>query len=147
MKCVIQRVQEARVVVDDATVGEIGAGMLVLVGFERGDTEASLAYPVDKLGKLRIFADEDGKMNRSVQDVGGRVLVVSQFTLAGDCRKGTRPGFDGALPPQEARALYAQFVEQLQHTLGAQNVATGQFGAHMAVSLINDGPVTFLLEN
>jgi D-tyrosyl-tRNA(Tyr) deacylase len=147
MKSLVQRVREASVTVEGRLVGEIGQGLLVLLGVEKGDTLADLEKHTDKLLKLRIFADEAGKMNRSICDVGGGILVVSQFTLAGDCRKGNRPGFDRAMPPDEARAMVDAYVARLRTEAPQLAVATGEFGAYMDVRLLNDGPVTFLLEN
>jgi D-tyrosyl-tRNA(Tyr) deacylase len=140
MKAVLQRVSEARVVVDGRTVGEIAQGLLVLLCAERGDTEAVGQKMLDKILKLRVFYDEAGKMNHSVSDVRGGLLVVSQFTLAADTRSGTRPSFTSAAPAEEGRRLYDAFVAQakLQHA----NVQTGVFGADMKVHLVNDGPVT-----
>ncbi len=150
MKTVLQRVSHARVVVETngapETTGEIQAGVLVLVGFDKGDDESKLAYHLKKMTTLRIFPDEEGKMNRSVTDIKGGLLIVSQFTLAGDCKKGTRPSFDKTMPPREAEALYNTFIRQLK-ALTTLTVQTGQFGAMMQVSLTNDGPVTFILEN
>lgn len=146
MKCVIQRVSQASVTVDQSIVGQIDRGLLVLFGVEKDDDASQLDYHVGKLLKLRIFPDEQGKMNRSVQDIQGGILVVSQFTLAGDCRKGNRPGFDNAKAPQEAEQLYLQLVEKLRQS-STLTVETGVFGADMQVSLVNDGPVTFILEN
>ncbi|MBK8190733.1 MAG: D-tyrosyl-tRNA(Tyr) deacylase [Vampirovibrionales bacterium] len=146
MIVVIQRVLEARVAVDGRTVGEIGRGVLALIGFEKGDDAASLDLPLKKIPHLRIFADEAGKMNRSLLDVDGALLAVSQFTLAGDCRKGLRPSFDDALPPAEAELLYDQFVARLRSDGGCR-VETGVFGAAMAVHLLNDGPVTLILHS
>jgi D-tyrosyl-tRNA(Tyr) deacylase len=136
----LQRVSEARVDIAGETVGQIGAGLLVLVCAEPEDTEAVGQKLLSKILKLRIFADEAGKMNRSVQDVGGGLLIVSQFTLAADTRGGNRPGFTGAAPPALGEALYDRFVAlaREQHPL----VATGRFGADMQVHLVNDGPVT-----
>src|SRR5262245_7225637 len=142
MKLVLQRVSEAKVTVEGRIVGQIGPGILVLFGVEKGDDDAKLDYHVGKLLKLRIFADEAGKMNRSVQDINGSLLIVSQFTLAGDCRKGNRPGFDNAMPPAEAERMYELFVRKLRNT-STLDVQTGSFGAMMQVSLVNDGPVTF----
>jgi D-tyrosyl-tRNA(Tyr) deacylase len=146
MKSVLQRVSQASVTVDGVTVGQIGPGILVLFGVEKNDTEDKLDYHLGKLLRLRIFPDDAGKMNRSVQDIGGGLLIVSQFTLAGDCRKGNRPGFDNAMPPAEAERMYNLFVQRLRDESGLV-VQTGVFGAMMQVSLVNDGPVTFLLEN
>lgn len=146
MKCVLQRVSQASVTVDHQVIGEIGPGLLVLFGVEKADTDAQLDYHVGKLCRLRIFPDESGKMNRSVQDIQGGILVVSQFTLAGDCRKGNRPGFDNAKAPAEAERMYNRFIEKLREESGIR-VETGAFGADMQVSLTNDGPVTFILEN
>ncbi len=139
----LQRVSEARVDVDGATIGRIGPGLLVLVCAERGDTEAEADRLLAKLLKLRIFTDEAGKMNQSVQDVGGGLLLVSQFTLAADTRGGNRPSFTGAAAPDEGRRLYDHFVAQAraQHP----EVATGRFAADMKVHLVNDGPVTIPL--
>lgn len=143
MISVIQRVAQARVEVGGQTVGEIGGGLLVLVCAERGDTEAQAERLLAKLLKLRIFGDEAGKMNRSVQDVGGGLLVVSQFTLAADTAGGNRPSFTGAAPPDEGRRLYDHFVAQARAAHPV--VATGEFGADMKVHLVNDGPVTIPL--
>ena len=143
MKAVLQRVSEARVMVDGATVGEIAQGLLVLLCAERGDTEAVGQKMLDKILKLRVFYDGAGKMNHSVQDVAGGLLVVSQFTLAADTRSGTRPSFTSAAPADEGRRLYEHFVGQARerHAL----VQTGVFGADMKVHLVNDGPVTIPL--
>ena len=146
MRAVVQRVTRARVTVDDRITGEIGHGLLVLLGAGAGDTAADLGYIVDKVAHLRIFADDAGKMNRSVLDVGGGVLVVSQFTLYGDARQGRRPAFTGALEPTAARALCEQAVVGLREA-GVARVETGEFAAHMAVELVNDGPVTILLDS
>jgi D-tyrosyl-tRNA(Tyr) deacylase len=137
---VIQRVSEARVVVEGRTIGEIGPGLLVLLCAERGDTESQADRLLAKLLKLRIFSDEAGKMNRSVQDVGGGLLVVSQFTLAADTSGGNRPSFTNAAPPEEGRRLYDYFVAQARAAHPA--VQTGAFAADMKVQLVNDGPVT-----
>ena len=143
MISVLQRVSQARVVVAGATIGEIGAGLLVLVCAERGDTEAHADKLLAKILKLRIFGDDAGKMNRSVQDVGGGLLVVSQFTLAAGTAGGNRPSFTNAAPPDEGRRLYDYFVRQARaaHPI----VQTGEFAAHMEVHLVNDGPVTIPL--
>jgi len=140
MLSLIQRVTQARVVIEGAVAGEIGAGLLVLVCAERGDTESQADRLLAKLLKLRIFSDEAGKMNRSLQDVGGGLLLVSQFTLAADVSGGNRPSFTGAAPPDEGRRLYDHLVAQARaaHPL----VQTGRFGADMQVHLVNDGPIT-----
>lgn len=143
MRVVLQRVERASVEVDGQTVGTIGAGLMVLLGVAKGDTHAHADYLADKILNLRIFSDEEGKMNRSVIDSGGGILAVSQFTLYGDCRKGRRPSFDEAAPPELARPLYEYFVERLR--CGGLRVETGMFQASMKVSLVNDGPVTFVL--
>jgi D-tyrosyl-tRNA(Tyr) deacylase len=140
---VIQRVSEARVVVEGRTVGEIGAGLLVLVCAERGDAEGQADRLLAKLLKLRIFSDEAGKMNRSVQDVGGGLLLVSQFTLAADTSGGNRPSFTNAAAPEEGRRLYDYFVAQARAAHPV--VQTGEFAADMKVQLVNDGPVTIPL--
>ncbi|RII26396.1 MAG: D-tyrosyl-tRNA(Tyr) deacylase [Geobacter sp.] len=145
MKVVIQRVTEARVEVDGATVGSIGRGMLVLIGVEKGDGERDAVWLAEKIVGLRIFEDADGKMNLALQDIGGQLLAVSQFTLAGNCSKGRRPSFDTAAPPDEANHLYELFVANVKG-LGVP-VATGIFQAEMQVHLVNDGPVTFIIES
>lgn len=145
MRVVVQRVTEASVTVEGEITGQIGPGLLVLVGFAPTDTAAELDWMARKLVQLRIFSDAEGKMNLSVQDVGGEVLVVSQFTLLADARKGTRPSYVQAAPPPVAIPLYEDFVRQLQTLLG-RPVATGRFGADMKVRLLNDGPVTIILE-
>ncbi len=144
MKAVLQRVSEARVEVDGQVIGAIGAGLLVLLCAERGDTDAIADKLLAKLLKLRIFSDEAGKMNRSVQDVAGGLLLVSQFTLAADCSSGTRPSFTQAAAPDEGRRLYDYFVAKAlaAHPL----VQTGRFAADMKVHLVNDGPVTIPLQ-
>src|SRR3954464_4418347 len=144
MLAVVQRVREAKVVVAGATIGEIGAGLLVLVCAERGDTEVQADKLLAKLLKLRIFSDEAGKMNRSVQDVGGGLLVVSQFTLAADTSGGNRPSFTNAAAPDDGRRLYEYFVAQARKAHPV--VATGEFAADMQVHLVNDGPVTIPLQ-
>ena len=145
MRAVVQRVTSAKVTVGERTTGEIGAGLLVLLGVEQGDGPADLQYIASKIRDLRIFADADGKMNLSVLDTKGAVLVVSQFTLSGDARNGRRPSFASAAPPEIARALYEGVVRELQGS-GLQ-VATGEFQAMMRVALVNDGPVTILLDS
>ena len=144
MKALLQRVTEARVEVHGATVGQIGAGLLVLVCAERGDSEAQADKLLTKILKLRIFSDEGGKMNRSVQDVAGGLLIVSQFTLAADVSGGNRPSFTAAAAPDVGRKLYDFFVAQA--TAAHPLVQTGQFGADMKVHLVNDGPVTIPLQ-
>lgn len=145
MIAVIQRVTESEVRVDDQTIGRIGPGLLVLLGVSRADEEKDADYLADKIAHLRIFEDDDGKMNRSLVDTGGEMLIVSQFTLLGNCRKGRRPSFVQAAPPEKAERLYDYFVYQVK--LKGVSVATGQFQAKMAVSLVNDGPVTLILES
>lgn len=144
MRALLQRVTRASVVVEGAVVGEIGAGLLILLGVAKPDTAADAASLVEKALNLRIFPDAEGKMNRSLLDIQGSLLVVSQFTLYGDCRKGRRPGFDAAAPAEQARALYESFVEIARRS--GLRVETGVFQAHMEVALINDGPVTLMLE-
>jgi D-aminoacyl-tRNA deacylase len=144
MRAVVQRVSSARVRIEDRIVGEIERGLLVFAGIEHGDGPADLRYVAAKVGDLRIF-DDAGRMNRSVQDVGGAVLVVSQFTLCADCRRGRRPSFDGAAPPALARPLYEGFVQELRHA--GLRVETGEFQAMMHVDIVNDGPVTILLDS
>jgi len=145
MRALLQRVTEARVTVDGAVTGEIGAGLLVLLGVSKPDTEADAEFTAQKVLNLRIFEDEQGKMNRSVLETGGGLLVVSQFTLYGDCRKGRRPSFDDAAPAAQAKALYEHFVEVARRS--GLRVETGIFQAHMVVTLANDGPVTLLVES
>lgn len=145
MRAVVQRVNQASVTVAAEITGEIGAGLMVLLGVGDKDSEKDAEYLADKIFNLRIFADTADKMNLSVQDIGGAILVVSQFTLHGDCRKGRRPSYNDAAPPLVAERLYEHFVAALRK-LNAQ-VATGRFQAMMEVSLINDGPVTILLDS
>jgi D-tyrosyl-tRNA(Tyr) deacylase len=145
MRAVVQRVSKASVTVDRNVVGEIGPGLLVLLGVSATDAESDAGYLAEKIAGLRIFDDEAGKMNRSVVDISGAVLAISQFTLYGDVRRGKRPSFDDAARPDRARELYNYFVEQIRrHNLACE---TGQFQATMSVSLINDGPVTILLDS
>jgi D-tyrosyl-tRNA(Tyr) deacylase len=141
MRAVVQRVARARVTVDGETTGEIGPGLLVLLGVRRGDTPDQADKLARKLLALRIFEDDEGRMNRSVADVGGEILCVSQFTLYGDARKGNRPSFVDAAPPDEAEPLYERVRAALNDAPG------GRFGAHMQVELVNDGPVTLVVEN
>lgn len=145
MKLVLQRVSEAKVTVDKKVVGSIGHGLLILAGFHSEDTEETVRWMCDKVLKMRIFHDEDQKMNRSVQDVNGGILVVSQFTLYGDARKGNRPSFIESARPEIAIPLYEYMLDYLQ-TVSGLVIQSGEFGAMMQVSLINDGPVTILLE-
>jgi D-tyrosyl-tRNA(Tyr) deacylase len=145
MRCVIQRVASAEVRVDDRLCGRIDAGLVAMLGVEEGDADADLRYCVDKTANLRIFEDEQGKMNRSVLDVGGAVLAVSKFTLHGDARKGLRPSFIRAARPEQAIPLYNAYCDGLR-AAGLQ-VAEGEFQAHMRVALVNDGPVTILLDS
>ena len=145
MRIVLQRVARASVEVAGETVGSIGRGLLVLVGVKRTDTQEQADFLADKTLNLRIFSDDAGKMNRNVTEAGGAILVVSQFTLYGDCRKVRRSSFDEAAPPDQARSLYDYFVERLR--AGELVVETGVFQASMQVSLINDGPVTFILDS
>ena len=145
MRAVVQRVASASVSVDGTITGEIGAGLLVLLGVAKGDSPAAAAFLAEKVAHLRIFGDETGKMNRSLLDTGGAMLIVSQFTLYGDCRKGRRPSFDAAAPPELARSLYEHFIAAAR-SLGVP-VRTGIFQASMRVALVNDGPVTLIVES
>jgi D-tyrosyl-tRNA(Tyr) deacylase len=145
VRSVIQRVSSASVTVDGRLVGQIDRGLLVLVGVAAGDNDADIEYTAGKIRELRIFPDEAGRMNRSVVEAGGALLVVSQFTLMGDVRRGRRPGFDAAAPPEVARAVYDQLVERLRGR--GLTVETGEFQAHMDVALVNDGPVTILVDS
>ena len=145
MRAVVQRVSRAKVTVNDWTSGEIGLGLLVLLGVGHEDTESDVNYLAEKIMGLRIFEDKDGKMNLSVQDVGGSVLAVSQFTLYGDVRRGKRPSFDGAAPPDLARRLYDLFVQKIQ--AAGLRCETGRFQEMMQVELVNEGPVTILLDS
>lgn len=145
MRAVLQRVSSARVEVGGASVGAIGPGLLVLLGVAQGDTPADIRYLADKTAQLRIFEDVAGKMNLSVSDLGAEVLVVSQFTLLADCSQGRRPGFAGAAPPAQAAAMYREFVALLQAR--GLRVATGVFQADMQVHLVNQGPVTIVLDS
>ena len=145
MRAVVERVSRAEVRVDSAAVGAIGKGLLVLLGVGQDDGDADASYLADKTAGLRIFQDDEGKMNLSVEDIGGSVLVVSQFTLFGDCRKGRRPSFAAAAPPGEADALYQHYVSLLRER--GLTVETGEFQAMMKVDSVNDGPVTILLDS
>lgn len=144
MRAVIQRVSSARVVVDDEVVGAIELGLLVLLGITHSDTEAEARWLAEKIAGLRIFQDADGKMNRDVAEVAGKVLVVSQFTLYGECQKGRRPSFIDAARPEQAEPLYESFINALK-AVGIRT-ATGRFGAMMQVELVNDGPVTIIID-
>ena len=144
MKAVIQRVTSASVIVEGYIVGQIGPGILILLGIEKGDAEGQADWLTEKICGLRMFSDNAGKMNLSVKDISGSLLVVSQFTLAGNCAKGKRPSFDTAAPPDEGKRLYEYFVSAAKKS--GLPVATGIFQADMQVSLVNDGPVTFILE-
>ena len=146
MRAVVQRVTSADVRVDGSVVGAIGQGYMVLLGVAKGDTEADMIYICDKIGGLRVFEDDGGHMNRSITDVGGAVLLISQFTLMGDVRHGRRPGFDAAMAPTEAEAMYLRAAEYLR-TKWNLHVEMGIFGADMKVSLLNDGPCTILLDS
>ena len=145
MKIVLQRVKNASVSVEGALISEIGPGLLLLVGVAKGDTEAEADWLAEKVAGLRIFADDEGKMNLGVREIGGEILAVSQFTLLADTRKGKRPSFVGAAPPEEAEPLFDYFCERLL-AAGVASVKTGSFGAMMDVALTNDGPVTIVLE-
>lgn len=145
MRAVVQRVSRCRVLVGEKIVGEIGAGMLVLLGVGKADNEAAADYLADKIIGLRIFEDAEGKMNLSVRDIVGELLVVSQFTLYGDVKRGKRPSFDGAARPEEARRLYEYFVQKVRDA--ALRCETGEFQAMMDVELVNQGPVTILLDS
>lgn len=144
MKALIQRVKRASVTIDGQLYSQIGFGLLVFLGVEKGDTQENADKLVAKLINLRIFEDENGKMNRSLIDVTGEMLIVSQFTLCGDCKKGTRPSFDKSAPPDIANELYEYFISQAR--LSGISCQTGKFAAMMDVELINDGPVTFMVE-
>jgi D-aminoacyl-tRNA deacylase len=145
LKVVLQRVRHASVSVDGESISEIGPGLLLLVGVAKGDGEAEADWLAEKIAGLRVFADDEGKMNLGVREAGGEVLAVSQFTLLADTRKGRRPSFQDAAPPEEAEPLFGYFCERLR-AAGIRSVKTGSFGAMMDVALTNDGPVTIVLE-
>jgi D-tyrosyl-tRNA(Tyr) deacylase len=145
MKAVVQRVTQSRVTVEEQEIGAIGMGMMVLLGVAQDDGEADADWLVDKIVGLRIFEDDLGKMNRAITDVNGQILVVSQFTLLGDCRKGRRPSFAKAATPEKAEALYHRFVQSIRDK--GIGVETGRFGAAMKVALVNDGPVTLIVSS
>ncbi|MFA7693388.1 MAG: D-tyrosyl-tRNA(Tyr) deacylase [Candidatus Hydrogenedentes bacterium] len=146
MRVVLQRVSSAAVRVDDAVVGEIGPGLVALIGVDTEDVEADAAYMAEKIAHIRLFRDDEGRMNRSVLEVGGSILAISQFTLHGDCRRGRRPSFVAAAAPETAVPLYESVMNRLRKDYGLP-VAAGIFGAHMELSLVNDGPVTILLDS
>ena len=145
MRVVLQRVTQSKVEVENKTVGNISNGFLVLLGVGQGDTGSDAIKLVDKISKLRVFEDEDGKMNKNIIEIGGEILVVSQFTLYANCKKGNRPSFVDAASPEEAKKLYEYFVEKVKEK--EINVETGEFAAYMKVDLINDGPVTIILDS
>jgi len=145
MRAVIQRVSSASVRIDDNTTGQIDQGLVVLLGIRAADTTKDIQWLADKIVNLRIFADIEGKMNTSLTDIGGEMLIVSQFTLYGDCRKGRRPGYSKAAPPEQAEPMYLKFIDEVKnHRI---KVATGTFRATMQIELVNDGPVTLILDS
>lgn len=145
MRAVVQRVKNASVRIDGEICGQINQGLLVFLGVSKEDTESDITYISDKITGLRIFEDENEKMNNSIMDINGEILVISQFTLYGDCRKGRRPSFDGAMRPPEAEEMYEKFVEYIKKS--GLKTETGRFGADMKVELLNDGPVTIILDS
>jgi len=145
MKAIIQRVKNARVEIENKTIGEIGKGILVFLGVKDGDTEKDVQFLVEKILNLRIFSDKENKMNLSLLDIKGEILIVSQFTLYGDCKKGRRPSFTDAALPETAEKLYEDFIKEAKKS--GLKTETGKFGAMMQVELVNDGPVTFILES
>ena len=144
MKVVLQRVKKASVSVNNEVISAIEKGLVILLGIDKGDDISQAEFLANKVSNLRIFADENGKMNLSVKEIGGKILVVSQFTLSGDCRRGKRPSFDHAEHPSKAEPMYEQFIELIKNE--GVEVATGSFGAMMDIELINDGPVTFVID-
>ncbi len=147
MRVLLQRVKEGSVMIDGKVHSAIGRGYVILLGVRKGDGEEDARFLADKCASLRVMEDQDGKMNLSLRDVDGRVLVISQFTLYGDAQRGNRPGFSDAASPQEAERLYTLFVERMKTVLGSAAVQTGVFGAMMQVTIVNDGPVTILIES
>ena len=147
MRAAVQRVKRASVSVDGENISRIERGLLILLGVKEGDEEGDCPLLAKKLASMRIFSDGEGKMNLSVKDIGGQALAVSQFTLFADCRRGNRPSFSKAAPPETANALFVSFVRELEKELGEDKVKRGVFGADMAVELINDGPVTIILDS
>jgi D-tyrosyl-tRNA(Tyr) deacylase len=145
MKALIQRVTHSAVDIEGKTAGETGNGLLIFLGVMKGDTEKDLAYLLKKIPQLRIFEDERNKLNLSVTDISGEILVISQFTLSADCRKGNRPSFESAEEPGKAQEMYLRFIDGLQAT--GLRISSGKFGAHMRVHLTNDGPVTIMLDS
>ncbi len=145
MKALIQRVKQAHVDIEGKTVGKISEGILLFLGIEKGDTESDIEYLVKKVSGLRIFEDENRKMNLSLQDINGEILVISQFTLSADCRKGNRPSFDKAELPEKAKEIYLKFIKKISEK--GFNVQTGEFASFMQVHLINNGPVTILIDS
>ena len=145
MRAVIQRVKEANVSVDGEVIGAIGPGLLLFLGIHKEDDESKISWFIEKVVNLRIFEDDEGKMNRSLKETEGKLLIVSQFTLYGNCDAGRRPSFIETMLPEQAEKFYEAFITKGKEFLGAENVATGKFGAKMAVSLVNNGPVTFLI--
>lgn len=146
MRIVAQRVKSANVKINEIMVGNIGPGLVLLLGIGNNDTDKDRDYLVEKIVNLRIFPDEEGKMNKSILDILGSILLISQFTLYGDCRKGRRPSYTDAAPPDTAKKQYEEFAQALK-AMGIIEIATGEFQAHMHVSLVNDGPVTILLDS
>lgn len=147
MICCVQRVDSATVNINAEEERNIGKGLLVFIGVEKSDEENSCSWLVDKVCGLRIFEDDNGKMSRSVQDIDGEIMIISQFTLSASCKKGKRPDFSNAMGPGRAKIFYEKFVNECKKIMGSENVKTGEFGAYMKISLVNDGPVTILLDH